>query len=108
VRRIFMGKDKPSPRERVVFRPPLGMKKAKRISGKIVGWTPWRLAPGDWGQYVFQAQRIKWDHGWESVRIVYYRRNRPRGRWQFASQTTVNSTVRTIKAICRDILKTPW
>src|SRR5713101_8187957 len=108
MRRIFMGKDNPKPRERVIFRPPLSMKKAKPISGKIVDSTPWRLASGDWGQYKFQAQRIVWDHGWKSVRIVYYRRNTPRDSWRFASQTTVNTTLRTIKAICRDILKTTW
>ncbi len=103
-----MGKDKPQPRERVIFRPPIGMKKANRMSGKIVDWTPWRLFSGKWGQYLFQAQLIMWDEGWKGVRIVYYRRNTSRGRWQFASQTTVHSTAQIIKTICRDILKTTW
>jgi hypothetical protein len=87
-----MGKDNPRPRERVTFKPPK-MEGAERISGRIVDWTPFRKWSGKtWGQYRFQAQRIKWDHGWESVRIVYYRRNTPHDRWRFASQMTVNST----------------
>jgi hypothetical protein len=100
--------DFPKPRRRVTFKPPKSKKGAKVSSGTIVDGTPWRLDSGKWGQYVFQAQRISWDDGWESVRLVYYRRNSPRDHWQFASQTTVNCALPTIKRICRDILKKTW
>jgi len=103
-----MGKGLPSPRKRVIFRPPAGMKKAKTRRGKIVSMTPFRLFSSDFGEYCVHTQRIAWDNGWKSVRIAYYRRNSSSDPWRFGSQTTVNGPLRTIKTICRDILKTTW
>jgi len=100
-----MGKGLPQPNERVRFSPPIGLKRAKAQEGKIVDWTPFRVDFGIWRYYAFQAQRIVWNHGRKSIRIVYYRRNTRHDRWRFASQTTVNSSAQVIKAICRDILK---
>jgi hypothetical protein len=108
---IEMGKGLPSPRRRVLFKPPKGMPGATQMSGTITHWTPFRRSTRrrrsrwrGWGEYIFQAQRIHWDDGRNEIRLVYYRRNDSGSPWQFASQTTVSSDLRTIKALCRDVL----
>jgi len=65
--------------------------------------------PGDWGDYSFCAQLIKWGEGEFSIRLAYYRRRAGEDYWTFASQTTVNSDWKTIKALLeRTLEKTEW
>ena len=52
--------------------------------------------PGDWGDYSFFAQRIKWDHGGYSIRIGYYRRRAGEDFWEFAGQMTICARWQTI------------
>lgn len=58
----------------------------------------------DWGDYSFCAQLIRWDHRDYSIRLAYYRRRAGEDWWEFASQTTVNSNWRTIKALLQRTL----
>jgi hypothetical protein len=64
---------------------------------------------GDWGDYSFCSQLIKWNHGGYSIRLAYYRRRCGEDWWEFASQTTVNSDWKTIKALFeRTLEKEAW
>ncbi len=64
---------------------------------------------GDWGDYSFCAQLIKWDGEEYTIRLAYYRRRASEDFWEFASQTTVNSDWRTIKVLIeRTLTKTEW
>jgi len=63
----------------------------------------------DWGDYSFCAQLIKWTDSSYSIRLAYYRRRAGQDWWEFASQMTVNSDWRTIKALLeRTLAKTGW
>jgi len=63
----------------------------------------------DWGDYSFCSQLIKWDDGWYSIRLAYYRRRCGEDRWRFASQMTVSSEWDTIKALLEKTLaKENW
>jgi hypothetical protein len=68
--------------------------------------------PEDWGDYSFCAQLIRWGEGKlaeYSIRLAYYRRRCGEDWWEFASQMTVNSDWRTIKALCEKALaKSGW
>ncbi len=64
---------------------------------------------GDWGDYSFCAQLIKWDGDEYTIRLAYYRRRAGEDFWEFASQTTVNSDWQTAKALLeRTLSKTEW
>jgi hypothetical protein len=68
-----------------------------------------RSSEGDWGDYSFCAQLIKWDNGDYSIRLAYYRRRAGEDYWEYASQMTVNSDWRTIKALLEKTLsKKNW
>jgi len=59
----------------------------------------------DWGDYSFCAQLIRWDEdGHHSIRLGYWRRRAGENCWEFAGQTTVSSSWRTIKALCEKTL----
>jgi hypothetical protein len=63
----------------------------------------------DWGDYSFCAQLIKWGEADFSIRLAYYRRRVEEDWWEFASQMTVNSDWRTIKALLeRTLARTGW
>lgn len=63
----------------------------------------------DWGDYSFCAQLIKWTNGSHTIRLAYYRRRAGEDWWEFASQMTVNTDWRTIKALLEKTLaKTGW
>jgi hypothetical protein len=65
--------------------------------------------PNDWGDYSFCAQLIKWESGEHSIRLAYYRRRAGEDHWEYASQTTVNSDVRTIKVLLeRTLARQDW
>ncbi len=59
---------------------------------------------GDWGDYSFCAQLIQWDNGEHGIRLAYYRRRVGEDWWEFASQMTVSSDWRTIKALIEKTL----
>jgi hypothetical protein len=63
----------------------------------------------DWGAYSFCAQLIKWGENNYSIRLAYYRRRVGEDWWEFASQNTVTSDPRQIKALLENTLKkTEW
>jgi len=63
----------------------------------------------DWGDYSFCSQLIKWSHDEYSIRLAYYRRRPAEDWWEFASQTTISSDWRTIKALLEKTLtKEKW
>ncbi len=106
----------------VTFRTPkdVGAKGGTPVSGAVVDevWatpalntSPARQAQDkdDWGDYSFCAQLIKWGENNHSIRLAYYRRRAGEDWWEFASQMTVNSDWRTIKALLeRTLTKTGW
>jgi hypothetical protein len=64
---------------------------------------------GDWGDYSFCAQLIKWDGEDYTIRLAYYRRRTGEDFWEFASQMTVNSDWYTVKTLLEKTLsKTEW
>lgn len=68
----------------------------------------WR-GPGDWGDYSFCAQLIKWDHGTYSIRLAYLRRRPGENWWEYASQATVNMEWSTVEALMQKTLaKKAW
>ncbi|MHB9074307.1 MAG: hypothetical protein ACYC6G_12360 [Desulfobaccales bacterium] len=70
--------------------------------------SPYREADhlGDWGDYSFCAQLIKWPQEEEfSIRLAYYRRRAGEDYWTYASQMTVNSDWKTIKKLLERTLK---
>lgn len=103
--------------KRVKFRAPKDVKKngGKAMSGTIIDET-WadpnlnnspsktRNNNDDWGDYSFCSQLIKWDNGEYSIRLAYYRRRAGEDKWEFASQTTVNSDWKTIKLLLEKTL----
>jgi hypothetical protein len=107
---------------RVRFGPPADVHRAGGLpgSGTIIDetWatpeinkTPARptSGAGDWGDYSFCAQLIKWDDEGYSIRLAYYRRRAGEDWWEYASQMTVNSDWRTIKALLeRTLSKESW
>lgn len=54
---------------------------------------------GDWGDYSFCGQLIKWGEADYSIRLAYYRRRAGQDHWEYASQMTVNSDWVTIKKL---------
>ncbi len=68
-----------------------------------------RKSVNDWGDYSFCAQLIKWESGEHSIRLAYYRRRAGEERWQYASQMTVDTGWKTIKALLQSTLaKENW
>jgi len=68
-----------------------------------------RSSNKDWGDYSFCAQLIKWAHGDYTIRLAYFRRPAGEDYWEYASQMTVNSDWRTIKALFEKTLaKERW
>lgn len=62
-----------------------------------------------WGDYSFCAQLIRWRDDRTSIRLAYYRRRCGQDWWEYASQMTVNSGWKTIKALLEVALaKTDW
>lgn len=109
---------------KVKFKAPLdvmkvgGANKRARNDGRIIDevWadpdvngSPARARehPGDWGDYSFCAQLIRWEDGRHTIRLAYYRRRAGEDHWEFASQMTVNSEWRTIKALLEATLAKP-
>lgn len=66
-----------------------------------INTSPPRVANsnGDWGDYSFCAQLIKWAEKEYSIRLAYYRRRAGENHWEYASQMTVNSDWLTIKKL---------
>ena len=108
--------------ERVHFRAPGDVKKkgGRGTSGTIKDEV-WVLDKGrtaeepattprfSWGQYCFFSQLIKWDSGKRSIRLGYYRKRAGEDHWEFGSQTTINSSPATIRALLAEtIAKTEW
>lgn len=63
----------------------------------------------DWGDYSFCAQCIKWNNDDYTIRLAYYRRRAGEDCWEYASQMTVDSDWRTIKALLEKTLaKSNW
>jgi hypothetical protein len=54
---------------------------------------------GDWGDYSFFAQRIKWHGGGHLIRLGYYRRRAGEDFWEFAGQTTICARWRAVKSL---------
>ncbi len=68
-----------------------------------------RSNDGDWGDYSFCSQLIKWNDGGYSIRLAYYRRRPGEDWWEYASQTTVNSDWQTVKTLFEKTLsKERW
>jgi hypothetical protein len=68
-----------------------------------------RKGPGDWGDYSFCAQLIRWGPEDHTIRLAYYRRRVGEDHWEYASQTTVNYYWREIKALLeRTLGKRGW
>jgi hypothetical protein len=99
----------------VLFGPPgdVRRKGGSGISGRIMDevWVSDAESEtdGTWGNYCFFAQLIKWDSGRDSIRLGYYRRRVGEMHWEFASQTTINSSPRTILELLQQTLaKREW
>jgi hypothetical protein len=59
---------------------------------------------GDWGDYSFCAQRIRWSDGSYSIRLGYYRRRAGEDGWHWGSQTTVHRSPTEMKAFLDAVL----
>jgi hypothetical protein len=107
---------------KVVFRPPLSAQKlgAPNLLGKIVDevWaddaqrdppTHGHDDPYCWGDYAFCSQLIEWQDGGYSIRLAYYRLPCKGLRWQFASQTTIETKPSIVKPLLeRTLARTDW
>jgi hypothetical protein len=73
------------------------LNKSKPRSGR--NKSRWR-----WGDYSSCAQLIKWDDGRHSIRLAYYRRPFGKNWWEYASQTTITASCKTIKTLLKRTL----
>ncbi len=65
--------------------------------------------PNCWGYYAFCSQLIEWEDDGYSIRLAYYRRPCKGARWQFASQTTINTSPRTVRQLLeRTLARIDW
>ncbi|MGA9602537.1 MAG: hypothetical protein WBQ82_00315 [Methyloceanibacter sp.] len=65
--------------------------------------------PDCWGDYAFCSQLIEWQDGGHSIRLAYYHLPCKGTHWRFASQTTVETKLSTIKRLLeRTLAKTHW
>jgi hypothetical protein len=75
-------------------------KDPRRLSGR-----------NDWGDYSFCSQLIEWDDGpsLRYIRLAYFRRRAGEKHWEFASQMSIASDVKTMQALLKKTLnKGAW